>query len=154
MPRWPPPTYRFRTEFDVPASFAFRWCTDYRSDDSRRSKENFERRVLERSRSAIVFEDLWPEGRGWGWRHTRITLRPPGRWHADSFGSAREASIDYRVEELPGGRTQFDLVMRRRPSPVRPTQPTRAELDRELRAMWTHYGRAMARDFRASRRSR
>jgi len=152
MPRWPPPTYRFNTEFDVPASFAFRWCTDYRPDDGERSPEHFERRILRRTRREIVFEDLWPEGRGWGWRHTRVTLRPPYRWHADSFGSAREASLDYRVAELEGGRTRFELVVHRRPSPVQPDQPSHAAFEEELRTLWGHYGRAMRRDFRRSKR--
>jgi hypothetical protein len=143
-------------DFEVPSSFSYRWCTDYRSDDSARSKERFERRILRRSRTAVAFEDLWSTVTGWGWRRTMVALRPPNRWHADSFGNIREASIDYRVDLLPGGRTGFDLYMKRRPTRIFAKQPTRASLEKELLTMWENYGRAMVRDLwraKSSRRS-
>lgn len=151
MARWPPPTYRFHLEFDVPVAYAFRWCTDYRTDDSRRSREHFERRILSRTRTSVVYEDLWREGRGWGWRRQTVTLEPPNRWYADSFGNVRHAEIDYRLSELPGKRCRLDIVMHRRPSPAYPKQPSRAAWDADLRHMWTNYRRAMHRDYRARR---
>jgi hypothetical protein len=150
MARWPPPIYRFRMEFDVPVAFAFRWCTDYRPDDSRRSREHFERHILRKTRRTVVYEDLWREGRGWGWRHQLVTLDPPNHWHADSYGNIRHADVDYRLSELPGGRSRMDIVFRRRPSPVYPKQPSQAAWHADLEHMWTNYHRAMVRDFRAT----
>lgn len=152
MPRWPPPRYHLRMEWDVPLRFAFRWCTDYRSDDAKRSKETYQRRLVMRSRSRVIYEDVWPLSRGWGWRRSDVTLAPPDRWHADSLGSIRDGSIDYRLTELPGGRTQFDLYMRRRPTPIHPEQPTLAEWREDVHGMWTNFAREMVRDYRRPRR--
>ena len=148
MTRWPRPEYHVRMRFDVPLEFAYRWCTDYRGDDATHSKERFDRRVLRRTRREVVMEDLWSEGRGWGWRRSVVTLAPPNRWHADSYGSFRDASIDYALTRGAPDRTRFDLSMRRRPSAAFPHQPSRAALEGELREMWTNYGRAMLRDYR------
>jgi hypothetical protein len=154
MAPWPPPVYRIELEFDVPRDFAFRWATDYRGDDATRSKERFERRILKRGRRRIEFEDTGWTPQGWIWRRSHVTLRPPGRWHADTYGSFRDGAIDYAVDPLPGDRCRFSLTFRRRPSVVHPDQPKKAELEAELVRMWTNYGRAMARDYRASRPGR
>jgi hypothetical protein len=152
MAKWPPPVYRVELEFDVPRDFAFAWATDYRPDDATRSKERFERRILKRGRSRIEFEDSgWTED-GWIWRRSHVTLHPPGRWHADTFGSFRDGVIDYTVDPLPGERCRFTVTFHRRPSAVHPTQPTKAALEAELTRMWTNYGRAMVRDYRTARR--
>jgi hypothetical protein len=151
MVKWPAPVYHAEVDFDAPRDFAFRWCTDYQADDATLSKEKFERRILSRSSRRIVFEDVGWTPTGWIWRHTVTTLRPPGRWHAESFGSFRTGVMEYSVVPLPGHRCRFSLTFRRRPSEVHPDQPTQQQLDRELLRMWTNYGRALERDYRASR---
>jgi hypothetical protein len=154
MPKWPPPVFRIEIEFDAPRDFAFAWCTDLRPDDATRSKEHYERRILKRSRDTVLCEDLYWQKEGWGWRRNLLTRHPPDHWHVDSLGTYRTASLDYRLEELPGGRSRFSLTMRRRPSEAHPRQPTRAELEGELTRMWTNYGRVLARDYRAHRGDR
>jgi hypothetical protein len=149
--RWPAPEYRIEMEFDVPRDFAFAWCTDYRPDDARRAGDRYERRIVERAPNRVVVEDLWWQREGWGWRRSHIALSPPGHWRADSYGSFRDARIDYRLTPLPGDRTRFVLTMRRRPSGGHPTQPTKKALESELVFMWTRFGRAMAKDYRAAR---
>ena len=151
MPKWPGPVYHAEVDFDAPRDFAFRWCTDYRADDATRSKEKFERRVLSRSARKVVFEDLGWSPTGWVWRHTEVTLRPPGRWHAKTFGSFRTGVIDYSLAPLPGDRCRFSVTFHRRPTEVHPDRPTKKELDGELTRMWTNYGRALARDYRSAR---
>jgi hypothetical protein len=152
MARWPPPVYRIQTEFDVPFEFAYRWCTDFQPDDSRRSKESYERRILERTARRVLYEDLWEEGKGWGWRRNVVTLMPPDHWHADSYGTFRTGSIDYRLGALPGDRCSFELVMRRRPSEAFPKQPAKGPFEADLRKMWRNFGRAMAQEYRAAQR--
>jgi hypothetical protein len=150
MAKWPSPVYHVELDFDVPRDFAFRWCTDYRADDASRSKERFERRVLSRSARRVVLEDLGWTPRGWIWRRSDVTLRPPGRWHAETVGSFRTGVVDYAVNPLPGGRCRISVTFRRRPSAIHPDQPSKRELERELKRMWTNYGRAMVHDYRAS----
>ncbi len=148
---WPPPVYRISVEFEAPLPFVFRWCTDYRTDDARRAGETYERRILSRTPREVVYEDLWWLADGWRWRRYRVILRPPDRWHADSVGNIRDASLDYRLTALPGDRTQLELVARRRPATGRPGQPPRRAFERELRQLWAHFARELHRDFRRSR---
>lgn len=151
MPPWPSPVYRFAVEFDVPLSFAFRWCTDYRPDDARLHGERYDRRILRRSSASVLYEDLWWEPDGWRWRRNVVALHPPNFWHCDSFGSVRDASLDYRLTALPGDRCRLTLIMRRRPSSSRPQQPSARAMEEDLRGMWNGYARAMLQDFRARR---
>jgi len=154
MTAWPPPVYRLRQEFDAPRSFVFRWCTDYRPDDAARAGEEYERRILARSAREVVYEDLWSEKDGWRWRRYRVTLSPPDRWHAESVGNVREATIDYRLTELAGARTALDLELRRRPVSERFPQPPRRAMEAELRALWGNYAAALEKEFRRTRRRR
>ena len=154
MAKWPAPVYHIELDLEAPVGYAFRWCTDYRTDDAERSKERFERRILSRSRERIIFEDAGWTPKGWIWRRSQVSLRPPGRWHADTVGSFRTGVVDYALTPLAGDRSRFSLTFRRRPSSAHPEQPTKRELEEELTRMWTNYGTAMARDYRASRRRR
>ena len=151
VPTWPPPVYRILVDFNAPLPYVFRWCTDYRSDDAVRARESYDRRILRRTRNEVLFEDLWWERDGWRWRRTQVRLHPPDRWHADSIGNIRDASIDYRLTELPEGRTRLELRMRRRPAVGRPGQPARGPFEKELRQLWSHFRRAMMRDYRRVR---
>lgn len=146
MSRWPPPRYRITVEFEAPLPFVFRWCTDYRTDDAKRAGETYDRRILRRTRHEVLYEDLWWAKDGWRWRRTRVRLRPPDRWHADSVGNIRDARIDYRLTQLPQERTRLTLEMRRRPAPGRGRQPSRRALESELRSLWGRYRRALERD--------
>lgn len=151
MERWPPPVYVTQVEIRAPRAFAYRWCTDFRANDAALIGESYERRVLERSKHRVVYEDLWWESAGWRWRRNIIALDPPNGWHAVSLGNVRTAEIDYRLEERGPDRTRFTLEMRRRPGLVDPRQPSKAELERELSQMWRDFGRALEADYRRSR---
>jgi hypothetical protein len=148
--RWPPPVYRIRTDLDAPIDFAFRWCTDYASNDGKLAGEPYERRIIERTPDRVVLEDLWWAPDGWKWRRSDVHLAPPDRWHSDSVGNIRDASIDYRLTSLPGGRTRLLIVMHRRPGSVRPVQPPRAELEEEIGRMWGRLAASLAREYRRS----
>ena len=154
MAPWPPPIYRVRQEFDAPLGFVYRWCTDYRRDDAARAGEHYERRILARTAREVIYEDLWSEKDGWRWRRYRVALSPPARWHADSVGNVRDASIDYRLTELPDGRTALDLELRRRPVSERFPQPSRRAMEAELRSLWGNYAAALEKEFRGRRRRR
>jgi hypothetical protein len=153
MAKWPAPVYRVEVDFNAPRDFAFRWCTDYRDDDASRSQEKYERRLLSRTRHRVIFEDIGWTRHGWIWRHYDVRLRPPGRWRAETFGSFRTGVIDYAVTPLPNDRCRFSLSFHRRPSTAHPEQPTKHAFERELTRLWTNYGRALARDYRASLRA-
>lgn len=130
----------------------FRWCTDYRAKDGAITGEGYARRVLSRSPTQVVYEDLWWEKDGWRWRRYRVRLTPPDRWHAESTANYRDMTIDYRLVDLPDRRTRLDLRIRRRPTALYPHQPTKSEMTADLTRAWDRYARQLERDYRASRR--
>jgi hypothetical protein len=85
------------------------------------------------------------------WSHQEVTLRPPNRWHAEATGSHRHWSLDYELRELPDGGTELHLRGERTPTALG-KNPPKAKLERELRGMWSNFGRSLERDYRASQR--
>ena len=150
----PGPEYVTRVVFDAPLEFAFRWCTDYGPGDPGLEGGGYYRQVIERSRNRVIYEDLQPNRRGWEWARYEVTLLPPAGWDMDSIGTQRHAVGDYRLTRRPDGRTAFELRYRREPS-LRPFRRVpKSERDPEDHATWRGFGRALERDYRASRRSR
>jgi hypothetical protein len=152
--RWPPPRYQIQAVFHAPLDFVYHWCTDYGSEDARLAGEEYERRVLHRSSRRVVFEDLWWEPDGWRWRRSDVALRPPDRWEALSLGNVRVARIEYHLSPLSGNRTRLELRMRRKPGVRQGKQAPKKAMERELRRMWRHFGKALEEDYRHSRLKR
>jgi hypothetical protein len=152
--RGPKTVYEIREVFQAPLAFAYRWCTDYQSDDSNRSGETFRRKVLQRTARRVEYQDLDEKKDGWVWRHTIVTLRPPNGWNAHSEGNFRNFEIAYRLKALPDGTTEFHLRGVRQATDFGGKNPPKAKLERELHVMWGNYGKALARDYRASHPSR
>jgi len=147
---FPASRYEIRSKFRAPLPFVFEWCTDYSSDDPRLEKENYTRKILGRKGRRVTYEDLYDTPNGWMWSHQTVTLHPPNRWHAEALGNYREWSLEYTLKELPDGRTELTLRGQRRPTPLGGRNPPKARLERELRASWRNFGRALERDYRAA----
>ncbi len=146
--------YEFGGVFDAPLPFVYRWCLDYRPDDAKLSGEKFERKILDRSARTVVYEDLEEGEGGWRWSRIVVTKRPPNRWHADIRGSHRNWSLDYELDALPDGRTRLRARGVRTRTAIGEPNPSRRTLERELREMWEHYGRALEKDYRTASRRR
>ncbi len=147
---------RFHVEetFRAPIGYAYRWCTSYSPRDPSIEKDDYVRRVLTRSPRRVVFQDLGRAERGWFLNQQTVTLHPPGYWHAESRGTYRDWSIDYRLRSLPDGSTRFTFDGLRRATPLAEVVPTRPEVETNLRQIWERFGRALERDYRRSRRRR
>lgn len=152
--RWPGPNYEVRATFTVPLSFVYRWCTDYTAEDARYSAENYERRILQRSDREVVFEDLYDTKEGWIWIRRTVRLLPPARWHANSVGSDRALSVDYRLSRLSANRTQLTIRARRRPYGIGVKNPAKSQWENSVTSNWLKFGRAMERDYKRSRSGR
>lgn len=153
MTSWPRTRYHISTVLRVPLSFAFRWCTDFRSDDARREGESYERRVLERGPRRVVYEDLetTPAG-GWWWTRHVVTLRPPNRWHSESVGNYRDVSLDYVLTPLGPKRTRFEMFWKRRASPLAGRPPSRRSTETSTLAAWRQFAKSMEADYRRARK--
>ena len=145
--------YRVRATFRAPIKYVLNWCTDYSSKDAALEQDDFQRRVLQRSKNRVVYEDLYDTPSGWMWSHWTVTVHPPNLWHGESVGSHRRWSVDYRLKSLADGRTELTLTGRRTPMGVATKNPPKADLERGLTQTWRHFSKALDRDYRASERA-
>jgi len=152
MPHRSKSLYHISTTLPVPLSFAFRWCTDFRADDARREGESYERRVLERSSRRVVYEDIEATPTGWYWARYTVSLLPPDRWHAESIGNWRDATLDYRLTPLGPRRTRFELTWTRRPTTLGGKLASRRSIEQGTLAAWRRFARSIQTDYRKSRR--
>jgi hypothetical protein len=137
---------RVTAVFQVPLDFAFRWCTDFTPEDAALEGESYQRRVIERTPRRVIFEDLEETPSGWVWARDVITLRPPNRWHMESVGSHRNVTADYRLTELPDGRTQLELVWWRQHHAPGKRVPV-ARRQAETGGAWKKFAAAMEMDY-------
>jgi len=151
MKHWPGPEYHVSVVFHAPVEFAYRWCTDFQSDDARLEESGFERKILERTPRRVVYEDLEWAHDGWHWAQYVVTLLPPNGWHAESVGNFRDATLDYELTELPRGRTRFDLRWRRRSGPKEIEASSKTKIERDTTRAWRSFARALDQDYRSGR---
>jgi len=147
-------SYRFRVTFNAPLSFVFRWCTDYRAVDPSLEGEKYQRRVLERTRRKVVYEDLEELPGGWSWARHVVTLDPPDHWRSASVGNRRDFLLDYWLRRLPGGRTEMRFLGRRRATPLGGTNPSQRAFAASMASTWRRFGRELEREYRRSRAGR
>jgi hypothetical protein len=149
--KWPDPEYHVKAEFNAPLPYVFSWCTDFDPDDARREKDEYSRKIIQRTPRRVVYEDLVDSPEGWHWARHVVTLRPPNRWHSDSVGSHRTLAIDYVLTRLPGDRTRLDLRWRRRPTALATTPISKRVLERSTTEAWGNFARELEKDYRKRR---
>lgn len=149
--RAPAPELHVAAEFRAPLSYVYSWCTDFDPGDAQREREQYVRRILERTARRVVFEDLEDTKDGWVWSRHVVTLHPPNAWHSESVGSHRDASLEYALTPLPGDRTRLDLRWRRWPTARATVRRSKREIERSTAEAWRHLSRALERDYRADR---
>ena len=152
MPKSRTREYAIRTTFRAPVPFVFAWCTDYSAKDAEIEGEEYERRVISRERSRVVYEDLEKIPGGWSWSHWNIRLSPPRVWRAEAIGNYRSWRLEYRLRSLDDGRTELTIRGRRTPMLLGTKNPARSELEGDLRKAWRKFGRALEADYRRSLR--
>ncbi|HTT26697.1 MAG TPA: hypothetical protein VMH90_07050 [Thermoplasmata archaeon] len=147
---WPPPEYRVEVTFHAPSDFVFKWCTDYTSTDAKLEGEAYVRKIVKRSKTQVIYEDLEEDSDGWFWTRHLVRLSPPDHWHSDSIGSHREYSLDYRLTPLGREETRLTLTARRRPTSRGPKNPSKAKWEGDVAGNWKLFARALERDYRRS----
>lgn len=149
--------YRVSVEFDVPLAFAYRWCTDYTPEDGKYGGEDktlhLQRRIIEKRGRRVVFENLYDEGKGWGWERHVVTLFPPRRWHCEGKGNHHESVLDYTLTALPRDRTRFNMRWRSRPvGPTAGRRPSAAVVEGYVAQLWRRRAKFLERDYRRWKR--
>ena len=148
----PGPEYRIMQEFSAPIRFVFSWCTDFSPQDAGLEGEKYLRKVVERSRNRVIFEDLSETERGWAWMSHDVSLRPPKRWHMTGLGNNVDVVADYRLTALARDRTRLELRWRRKPKNKNAIRMTKAAREAETKTGWQNFARALERDYRRSQR--
>lgn len=144
-------SFEVSRELRVPLEFAYRWCTDYRSDDLTLPNKRW---ILERTRDHLVFEDLnedHPDG--FEWRRLVAVLSPPDRWHVECRGNRFDFSIWYTLAPGRTGRTTLTIRGRGRylvpgtRQRIRVSRKTSSVLDSYFRQGWKRLGTKLERDY-------
>jgi hypothetical protein len=146
--------YAVRLTIRAPLPFVYGWCTDYTSQDGRYSGEGYERRIIRRSLKRVEFEDLYDTEAGWVWIHRSIRLLPPNAWHADSTGSDRALSVDYRLRRGAGITTELSIRAARRPYGIGRMNPRKASWEAGVARSWANFARVLERDYKKLRSKR
>ncbi|MFZ0831019.1 MAG: hypothetical protein WCB18_09565 [Thermoplasmata archaeon] len=156
MSAWPPRLYELRQSFRAPMPYVFRWLTDYSSRDPDLEKGSYQRKVIEKSRTRAVLEDLTETKTGWEWYRSVVTLHPPDRWHAELRGNVPDWSLDYRLTAPTPDRTLLTIRWRMRQNRKFPHHaiPPRAATERMMRGLWKNFANSLDREYRRQLRDR
>lgn len=154
---WKPHPIRSGADFEVsiklraPLEFAYRWATDYRSDDLTLPNKRW---VLERTRDHVVFEDFNEDNPdGFEWRRLFATLNPPDCWQVECRGNRLEWSISYsltpvRAEQTTltiGGKARYVVPGTNQRIPG--SRKMSSELAGAFRQCWMSFGPKLERDY-------
>jgi hypothetical protein len=148
--KWPGPEYHIQVDFRAPLPYVFAWCTDYSAGDAVLEGEHYRRKILQRKRREVIYEDLEEGPEGWYWARHFVHLRPPRRWSLLAKGNRSEVIGDYRLTKLPDGRTRLDLRWQRRPGVLKFLRRPKAAAERASTIGWKRFARALERDYRRS----
>ncbi len=133
--------------FRAPLRFVFSWCTDYRPSDAKLEKEDYIRRIIERTSRKVIFEDL----DFLGVERAIVSLHPPDRWHMDNTGIRRDLKADYALSSLPRDRTQLHVRWKVWPKTAESNKLSKAERERSAASMWRKFAAALERDYKRAR---
>ena len=145
--------YHVVVEIRAPLAFVFRWCTDYTPEDARYGGEDktihLKRKIIERRKRRIVFENVYDEGKGWGWERHVVTLQPPNRWHSEGHGNYHESVLNYQLTPLSAEATRFEMRWKSRPVGLfRGARPRAPVIERYVEQLWKKRARALESEYR------
>jgi len=160
--------YRFSVRLDAPPDWAYRWATDYRSDDTEITGDPRARIVERLADHLVLLTDTFPSeprdrkaGRR-GVKARLVHLYPERRYWVSQHVSGPALHSQFLYEVVPRGSRSSTLLFTGSHVEEVSRTPTRAsiaaraaELRRDDLAGWRRYARALREDRRrAQRRSK
>jgi hypothetical protein len=144
-----------RQRFRAPLPYVYRWLTDFSPEDPAREKAAYQRKIVERNRRSIIFEDLITRKTGWEVIRNIVTLHPPNRWHAEVGGNGPTWILNYRLSPAETGGTEILIrwIIRRRPHVRGEVIPTKLEAQRMMQGFWKGLADSLDRDYRKEGRN-
>ena len=140
-----------KVTFRAPLRFVFSWCTDYQPSDSKLEKEDYVRKIIERTSRRVIFEDLQEMRDGWSWQRATVSLYPPNRWHMNNIGNRRDVKADYILTNLADGRTRLYLSWKVWPKTPAASKLSKADRERSVSSAWKKFGVALEKDYKHPR---
>jgi len=150
--------YEFSQSFNVPAAKAFRWCTDYHSDDHKLMGNRGFRKVTRVSDDTVILEDtLYPQGKAVTKKKLiKVDEERMTYFNFHLTGSNKNSLYFYRI--IPEGDgmsrleyTGYELTYPKK-APTKRQLAATAEADAATRTKeWGRLAKAMERDVRAKR---
>jgi len=147
--------YSFRQRFRVPASWAFRWCLDFRPDDWKLSDGHASRKVAWLSPRTVTLDDEFLRPAGRRVRKVKLVQVYPDRRHWVSthlVGPNHYSQFRYTI--VPNGARASsllfegrDLVWDGRPLSAIANRRRTQRLRTEDAGLWKRFAVEMERDF-------
>jgi hypothetical protein len=144
--------YKHSRVFNAPIKFAYDWCTDYSSEDSKIVGSKFPRMILEKAKTRVVYAGYKPGKDGKPKLAVRVvTLHPRTySWHLDYFAEEDTEVGEYKLTRLAQNKTRFDMTLNNKWKHGR--GPSKEEFEADSRESWDKYAQALERDYRKRRR--
>jgi hypothetical protein len=147
-----PVRYSITKTFDVPISFAYRWCTDFTDDDPKLINAPYTRHVIEKTKSRAIWIQHYSRD-GQDREGVRIViLSPPDSWHLESINEELYRTGDYKLTSLDRKRTKLQIKLKTMFHSVEPE--FKSKLTQNLADDWEKYKIALMKDYELNPRSK
>ena len=130
-------TVRVSKTIEAPLRYVYDWCTDYRSDDGKFSRQRPRprfRTVKISPRRVLRIRIAPGEGAEPAIAVDVLQLSPPNAWHTNQIDEQDLQVVDYKLTALSREKTRLDLLVTERY--ISPKYPSRVETARRVRATW------------------
>ncbi|MDG6905103.1 MAG: hypothetical protein JRN20_04880 [Nitrososphaerota archaeon] len=134
--------------FNVPLQFAYDWCTDFSSEDSKITGSKFPRILLEKTKKRVVYAGFKTGSDGKPKLAVRVvTLQPKTySWHLDYFAEEDLEVGDYNLVRLGPEKTKFTVTLNNKWKHGK--GPSKGEFETSIKKTWDSFTPALERDYR------
>jgi len=147
--------YAFRQRFRVPANWAFRWCIDFRADDSRLSDGHASRKVVALAPHTLALDDEFEQDGGRRIRKVKLVqLYPSQKYWVSTHIVGPNHYSQFRYRIVPdGARASYlvfegrDVVWDGRPLSAAANRERTRRLRTEDSRTWKRFAASMEKDF-------
>jgi len=110
--------YRISKDIEAPLPFVYDWCTDYREDDGKLTGSRRKKKILEKTKSRVIYTSSCLENGKLVGRVSIISLVPPNAWYLETAGDPLEQYTgDYKLTKLGSNKTRLDMAFDTRYGP-------------------------------------
>ncbi len=133
--------------FDVPIKFAFNWCTDYSSEDSKILGSKYPRIILEKTKKRVVYASYKNGSDGKPKLAVRVVTLYPATysWHLDYFAEEDLELGEYKLTKLGKNKTKLDMTLKNRWK--QGEGPSKEKFESETKNVWDKFAPALERDY-------